>query len=88
MQTFLFFFQVCPLSVYLFVRSYGKFVLVITAEKMIYYLLSMFKDEEAVLVLGVHRVELVVILSRLVDSNRTINKSSLNRDRIKFSFVC
>ena len=39
----------------------------------------MLKDEEAVLVLGVHRVELVVILPGLVDSEKgTISTSNHN----------
>ena len=39
----------------------------------------MLKDEEAVLVLGVHRVELVVILTGLVDSETgTISSSNHN----------
>ena len=39
----------------------------------------MLKDEEAVLVLGVHRVELVVILPGLVDSETgTISTSNHN----------
>ena len=39
----------------------------------------MLKDEEAVLVLGVHRVELVVILTGLVDSETgTISTSNYN----------